>query len=316
MGTAHPCKSKEVKMKRLLITLTAALLWAQFSLAGSIGTTGAQFLRLGAGARAISLGEAYTAIAEDATAIYYNPAGLASIDNQEITGMYASHIADIKYGFIGYAQKIDRIKGGLGIGLLAVQSGKIKGYTAGEDEAEDFDASSYALTCAYGRQWRKDLLLGAGLKLITSRIEDEKANPGVGMDLGAIYRPNKNLQLGLRVQNLLASKMKFIEEKESLPISLNLGVAYFIPEVFKDGRLTLLLDLKVPNDNDIITSLGAECLFRERFAARLGYRSEADIGSNISVGLGLKHKNYIFDYAFLPYGDLDDTHRLSLGISF
>jgi len=152
--------------------------------------------------------------------------------------------------------------------------------------------------------------------VVTSRIEDEKADPGVGIDLGAIYRPKENLQLGLRVQNLLSLKMKFIEEKEALPLSLNLGIAYFIPELFKADRLTLLLDLKIPNDNDIAASLGAEYLFREKFAARLGYRSDIDQGPGISVGLGLGHKNYTFDYAFLPYGDLDDTHRLSFGISF
>lgn len=302
-------------MKRLLITLTA-LLWAQFGLAGSTGTTGAQFLKLGAGARAISLAEAYTAIAEDATAVHYNPAGLTGVSGREVTGMYALHIAGIKYGFIGYAQEREDLKGGLGVGLLMVRSGEIKGYTNGGDSAEDFDASSYALTLAYGRQWRKDLSLGTSLKVVTSRIEDEKAGPGVGIDLGAIYRPRENLQLGLRVQNLLASKMKFIEEKEGLPISLNLGAAYLVPEVFKNGRLTFLLDLKVPNDNKIIISTGAEYLFRERLAARIGYRGEADIGSGISIGLGLKHQIYTFDYAFVPYGDLDDTHRLSLGISF
>lgn len=303
-------------MKRLLITLTTALLWAQVGLAGSTGSTGAQFLKLGAGARAISLAEAYTAIAGDATAVHYNPAGLTGVSGREVTGMYAMHIAGIKYGFIGYAQEREDLKGGLGVGLLMVRSGEIKGYTNGGGSAEDFDASSYALTLAYGRELRKDLSLGTSLKIITSRIEDEKANPSVGIDLGAIYRPKDNLQLGLKLQNLLALKMKFIKEKESLPVSLNLGAAYFLPQTFKDGQLTFLLDLKIPNDNDIAVSIGAEYLFRKRFAARVGYRSDIDEGPGISAGLGLRHKNYTFDYAFLPYGDLDNAHRMSFGISF
>ena len=302
-------------MRRLLITLMVLSL-PQVGLAGSIGITGAQFLKLGAGARAISLAEAYTAIAGDAMAVHYNPAGLTGVSGREVTGMYALHIADIKYGFIGYAQEREDLKGGLGVGLLMVQSGKIKGYTNGGDSAEDFDASSYALTLAYGRERRKDLSLGAGLKVVTSRIEDEKADPCFGIDLGAIYKPKDNLQLGLRVQNLLALKMKFIKEKESLPLSLNLGAAYLVPELFKDSQLTFLLDLRIPNDNDITTSIGAEYLFRKRFAARVSYRSDIDEGPGICAGLGLRHQNYTFDYAFVPYGDLDNAHRLSLSISF
>ena len=65
-----------------------------------VGQAGTQFLKMGVSARAVAMGEAFTAISDDATAVHYNPAGLTQIDNKQVILTHISYVADINYNFI------------------------------------------------------------------------------------------------------------------------------------------------------------------------------------------------------------------------
>ncbi|MCK4418849.1 hypothetical protein KAV79_03495, partial [Candidatus Aerophobetes bacterium] len=80
--------------------------------------------------------------------------------------------------------------------------------------------------------------------------------------------------------------------------------------------LTLAIDIAKPQDNQVYYCLGAEWSLRNVLALRVGYKTNQDIGNGITAGIGLKMGKTSIDYAYVPYGDLGNTHRISLGIKF
>jgi len=123
--------------------------------------------------------------------------------------------------------------------------------------------------------------------------------------------------LGLVFQNI-GTKMKFVDEEDSLPINIRLGGAYKVKD-----KWIVSLDVSAPIDNEINGGIGVENNYKlsdnVNVAWRIGYNTKTtDVGGlgGYSLGLGGNFKRYRVDYAFVPFGDLGDTHRISIGISF
>jgi len=285
---------------------------------GKTGSTACSFLKIGVGSRAIAMGETFTGIAEGINSIYWNPSGLALIDEREVSAMHIEWFQGIRYEYFAYAQPLEKMKGAIGASLNYLYMGGIEKRDDEGSSPQEAKAYDMALNLAYAIPYSNRLSLGINVKVIKSFIVDESAH-AFACDIGGLYGINKNLKFGLSVQNL-GTKMKFIDEADPLPLVVKIGTSYsFLYSTRLDKNLLLLaLDINFPYDNNINTHFGTEykiSLFDNlEFGLRSGYKTNTDLGglAGFCSGAGLLYKSVGIDYAFVPYGDLGNTHRISI----
>lgn len=297
----------------------------------SVGTTGATFLKIEAGARPVAMGGAFVAVADDANTTYWNPAGLAQIGEREITAMHNEWLEDIRYEFLGYAQPI-KSEGraqGFGVSVMCLYMSGLESRTTETIEPEGtFGAYDIAVAGAYAREVGKGVSIGANIKLIQQKIEDETAWSGA-VDIGLLYTlpgPRRKVskgkfQLGFAVQNI-GPGIKFIKESDPLPLNIKAGIARTLELKSIKSKLTLAFDVNAPIDNVPNGHFGVEFVYQKikdiELAGRIGYKtntiSDLNALSGLSAGVGFLWKRLALDYVWVPYGDLGNTHRISLTI--
>lgn len=289
-------------------------------------STGAAFLKIGVGARPIGMGGAFVAVADDANAVFWNPAGLSKLNNKQISAMHTEWISDVIYDYVGYVTPLGN--NAIGISAVYLSSGYMEKRDSSGDVSGSFSAYDASVALSYARKFNSVMSLGVNVKLLQQKIGNDVAN-GVAIDIGQIYNTAiNNLNIGLAVQNI-GPDMKFIEEPYSLPLTVLVGAGYRIL-----GGLTLGMDVKHQViDNRTSLSFGTEYLLVNSLALRAGYlmkllKSDSDVGetpgvnndlgrlTGIGAGLGFRLGTTSVDYAFVPYGDLGNTHRISFLISF
>ncbi len=279
---------------------------------GDRGTTGANFLKIGVGARASGMGGAFVGIADDATSIYWNTAGLAQLEQQEIVFVHNEWYQDVKYEYFGYSLPV-KSRSTLGFSITYLNLGSFQGYDVLDNPTSDFSAYGAVFCAAYAYKISPDISLGVGLKGIQEKLEEEKAS-SLALDFGFIYRPGR-FSLGIAYTNL-GSSMKFIQEKEPLPSKLTLGIGY---KLFQD-RVSLGWDLELPRDDKPVLKQGLEYGYEESVFLRLGYEYKTSAqnlgGTGVSLGGGFKYSNWEIDYTYSPNQELGDSHRISLAYRF
>lgn len=278
------------------------------------GTKSGQILKMGVGANAVGMGESYVASADDVYATYWNPAGLSKVDKIQIGFMHNEWFEDIRYEYLGYVQPAWDL-GTIAGSVSYISMGELNKTDETGIEEGTFRPYDLLLVLSYGTKLNKSISLGLNAKLIQEKIDDQKAQ-SFAVDLGGMYSSGNGLILGLNVQHL-GTKMKFIEESFGLPLNFNFGVAYKLI----DGTLTLAADTNIPSDNDVNIGFGADYRIMGMFDLRVGYRYSVggnDLGaiSGLRAGVGFGVGSYKLDYAFVPYGDLGQSHRVSLMASF
>ncbi|MDI6791646.1 MAG: PorV/PorQ family protein [bacterium] len=277
------------------------------------GTASAAFLKTSVGVRAAGMGGSYCGVPSDLATIYLNPAGLAGLNRPEVEGTMHERFVDIKQGSLALA--LPWSERTLGLALIYSNSGDIDGYDVNENPTGTFDATNYALAASLARKMMSNLSCGVSLKMINQKIKDDAANLGFSLDLGGLYQTSiDGLSLGFSLQNL-GNKIEFYEEEDDLPLSFRVGGAYH------QGALTLVSDLVKVKDSAVSLRLGGEYWFKEMVAVRGGYHLEEGIdqtGLTFGLGANLIQQDYLFqfDYAYIPYDDLDDVHRFSARIRF
>jgi len=302
-----------------IASLTLAM---TFLCSSCFANTGASFLNIGTSARAISMGGAYVGVANDAGAINYNPAGLSQLNKSEIIGQHTEWISDVKHDFFAGAFPLRNST--VGFCVVYLSQGKIEGRDENRNKTDNFSAYDTALTFSYStviaRRSRSNLSLGTNLKIIQQKIESQRAT-GVAVDIGSLYHFTAlPLTAGFSFQNL-GPKMRFISEGYDLPLTATVGVGY----TFKKA-VTLAFDVKRKIiDNKTEVSFGTEYTPINLLALRLGYlltnkstseQMNPSVFSGFGGGLGLRVLNFSTDYAFVPYGDLGNTHRVSFSVRF
>ncbi|OGS17573.1 MAG: hypothetical protein A2219_01335 [Elusimicrobia bacterium RIFOXYA2_FULL_50_26] len=307
-----------MKMKTRLLTLACCLSLSS-TLFAAAGTTGAQFLKINPSARAAGMAGAFSAVADDVFAIYANPAGLSQLKKAEIAATYISYFADVKYGFIGYASQVRDI-GVFGFGYTYLLVDQIEKRDVDETKLGDFNAKDTSITVAYGRNdaipsVMEGVSVGGSLKVISSEIDQTIAYTGA-LDLAAMFSPAEKFKATLAIQNISAG-IKFKEVTDKLPLNVKLGAAYEA-----SPNLTVAADIdEYLFDNKFYGSVGGEYLPVEKLALRAGYRIGYDTASlgqtvGLSIGFGVRIWSAGLDYAFVPFGDLGDTHRVSFLAKF
>ncbi len=279
-------------------------------------SSGNAFLDIGAGARAVAMGEAFTGIADDVTSIYWNPAGLGQVNNVQILLMHNQWFQNVIYEY--GAGSLPILNGALGLSVIYVSYGSMDKLDEFGVNQGDFTAYDLNLGAAYGMKLLENFLIGAGLKMPMTVIDNE-SQLSFAADLGCLYKmPGlEMLQIGLMAMNV---GTKLGEATQPSQIKLGLGLLEAV-----DG-LKVGLDVnKHIFEDSLQINLGAEYLIMNTLTPRIGYKittAETGLDSGLvglTAGLGFCYSFQDFslglDYAYVPYGDLGDTHRIALSMA-
>ncbi len=302
------------------------------------GSTSATFLKLGVGARAAGMGGAFAGVPGDPYAIYWNPAGLASLEGEKNIGFFHNdYFQGLKQEFMFYTApaeglaflKSRELRSGVwGAALDYFYTPKDMERRSGANESDPlspisasegkFGAYDLAFSAGYGWKPLPDLSLGFALKAIRQSI-DTKTAASAALDLGVLKAFNwlgEDFTAGLSVQNI-GPGIKFVSRRYNLPLVFKTGLSWRLPG---SGAL-LALEADKPIDNYPSAILGAEYPLASRLALRTGYRyrymgNELGPWSGFSAGAGIAFGAVSFDYAFSPFGELGNSHRFSLNARF
>jgi len=308
--------------RRLIAGVAMVALFANGSPAFSfgkndVGTSGAAFLKIAPGARPVGMGEAFTGVADDVHAVYWNPAGLATLRAPELTGMHMQYFQSIQYEFAAFAYPTE-MHGTWGFAVSDLHVDSIDARTGDTDAPTGtFSSNDAAYWIAYGNRITSKLSLGANFKYIRQSIDSTMAH-AYAFDGGALYDTDWNdVKVGASLQNL-GTKVKFQNESDPLPFTMRVGAS----APFFDRKLLLSSDVIVPRDHQMGLAFGGEYkkqLGRDMSASvRSGYRTDSDVTglSGVSAGGGLEVGRFAFDFAWVPFGDLGNTYRFGLHIKF
>ena len=307
---------KNIKLLLLLLLSSASLGWgASFSSAGR-GTTAASFLKLGAGARAASMGEGYSAVVDEASAVYWNPAAINRIGRRSATFMHASYLNSSMFDYAAFAQSLGPTNG-WGVAIQHFSAGDIDQLDDNGSQVGTFNPSDTALSLSYA-QSLGGLSVGVTGKFIQSKILDSAQ--ALAMDIGVLTPAyfNDTLRLAVTVTNL-GTKMKFEQKSEDLPMAIRFGSAFRLLDQWTVGA-----DFGVPNDNQPFIAAGTEYNIplgdALTLSGRCGYNSRSVVNSDqyagIAFGFGLGYRKLSLDYGFLPFGSFGLVHRISITRKF
>jgi hypothetical protein len=314
-----------------------------------VGTTAAQFLKIGAGARAIGMGGAYTGVANDIYSVYWNPAGITNSKyGSEIAFNHVNWLADISYDFAAASLNI------LDFGTmfftftsLGVPEDKVRTFDFPEGDGRVWDAKSLSIGIGFARKLTDKFSIGFHAKYIREAIWNTSAN-GFAIDIGTYYvTPFNDMIIGASISNF-GSKMqldgrdilfnydpdddpdtgpnnvlsKYDMGKFDLPLTFKFGLAM---DAYKDRnfRVTAAVDAVHPNDNTEYMNSGLEICYDELIALRIGYKSLflRDSEQGLTVGGGLNYQfgeQFVFsiNYGWADYGRLKNVQFFDLGLKF
>ncbi len=333
----------------LLIIVYNTNVWPQFIInVRGAGTTAAPFLEIGVGARAMGMGGTYAAIANDPTALYYNPAGITMINSLQMELMHNEWLVDTKHDFFGGVLPLPFFNSALGFSIISLYYGDkpVRTIKRPEGTGENYDALDVAVALSYAMALTNRFSFGLSVKWINQRIWHESGD-AVALDLGIFYETAlKGLKLGfcmsnfgtnlrLRGRNLDSTvdpdekyenidrvPVQFKTDSYPLPMTLRAGISYE-KGLGMLGSLLIAADLLHPTDNQESINLGIEYGFAGMFYLRGGYENLfEDNGVNgLTLGCGIDYYHpgsmgFRMDYAYSDWGILDNCHRFSVGISF
>jgi len=290
------------------------VLWAvtSYCYAAEPGTTASNFLKIGLGARSIGMGEAYVAVVDDVASMSWNPAGLVRLRQQELSFLHTRWLEEIRYHHLSYGYPTPTW-GIFGGSLHYLDMGDIQGYEANGAKADRKMATDLAISFGYGRNIMEGFDLGIDLKWIRESLAGIRAT-AFAIDVGAMYeifRPH--LRFGISLQNL-GDQMTFEQKNGTFPFVRRLGTAYYFEPFGK--RAVLSVEGVSASDQGTSINLGGEYWINKFFALRVGYKGEHDLGSGLSMGMGIKAHVYQVDYSFSDQGIFGATHRLGITMKF
>lgn len=280
---------------------------------GGAGHTGLSFLKLGVGARALGMGEAYSAVSADATAMYYNPARLTYAKNSQVILMHKEWIQGVKTEYLG--AMVSRSNMSIGLSLNATSVNDIELRTIPGAPLGTFSARNAAIGLSAGYAFDPSFSIGITGKYVYEKILVDEAS-GIAFDIGSSYQTPWNLRVALAIANL-GSVNELHNESSSLPRSIRVGGAYEMILEHVDGTFLLASDIvSITGVGITHLNFGGEFSYKNLFAVRVGYQTGYE-AKNFSAGVGIRQGLVQVDYAFVPFRyDLGTTQTFSLNIEF
>lgn len=297
-----------------------------------VGTIGAQFLKWGVGGRGVAMGESFVAVADDASALYWNPAGIAQLDgNSHVFLSHASLPADIGHEFAGYVFTYGSIPGVLGISVNVLQMDPMIRTTeynpdginlAGSEELEQFDAGDLAIGFTYAQFLTNKFSFGGTIKWIHQGLEDEFAE-ALNFDFGTLYDTGfRTITIGMAISSI-GPEMQFIDQQFSPPTNFKLGVSM---NAFQSNQHSLLTSAEFnhPSDNKERGNLGLEYEYspmeRIQVALRGGMMTNRDT-QDYAFGFGVQFPTSAnaganVNYSYTDLDILGGSHQVSVILEY
>jgi len=310
-------------MKKFLYLGVILLMFASDCYAkGEGGASIFSGFNLGVGARAKALADAYSAVADDATGVYWNPAGLVNLSRKELYLGYQRFVVDITHQYLSYAQQTS--KNYCGISLYLIDYGSIERTEEQLQQLQEqqrylpltdkgrYTAKEGYVSLSYAGKINERLSIGSSIKFLRQRIDRSKIRTAA-VDIGSLYRINNNLRAAIVINNI-GSRVG----EDRLQTNYKLGIAYI-----KGGRTKRILtaadaiiyaDKRKPEIN-----IGGELSMYEIFFLRAGYKLLRYEGSNeYSIGGGIRLAKFLqIDFVFLPYRTLvENAYNYSVLLRF
>ncbi|MGH7494090.1 MAG: PorV/PorQ family protein [bacterium] len=313
------------------------------------GTSAAAFLRIPVGARGTALGSAFVSMADDPTAMFWNPGGLARLSKSALFVDHSPYLPGLNFDYLALALRSERF-GSVGFNVTALSTDKMLRTTVDQPmgTGESFDAVSLAVGVAYARNLTDRFSIGANVKYIQETILNSRAT-GFALDIGTLYTtPFDGIRLGVSIANFgpamqmtgedLNVRVDVAPDQEGdnqsivgqlktddfdSPLLMRVGISW---DALKGGaqRLTLAADGLNPNDNTQSINVGAEfALFKEMLVLRGGFNDlfleDREKGLTLGAGFNLDIQGgwgVTAGYAFQDLEHLDSVNRFSLAIKF
>ncbi len=271
---------------------------------------GVETLSIPYGCRAISMGGAYTGIAEGASALYWNPAGISLSKSIEGTLEYYKNFVETTYFFGAGIYPLK--ESAIGIHFLSMSLPEINNVS----DEPPIKVGDMLLEFGYSKVLKNRFYLGATGKYISSRIGDNKAS-GIAFDIGFIYN-SLPVRFGFVMKNI-GTGLKFYKENDAFPMEIRAGIGITLYDSIEN---VLLGDIDIVYNSSFNTSIasGIEYLIYDLVYLRIGYNS-ADRWNKFSLGGGIKYKfkkyGIRINYAFLPgVWEINNQHRIDLTFSY
>lgn len=326
-----------------IMFLPSAILAGGFS---KVGTAAAQFLKIGVGARAMGMGGSFSAIANDVSAIYWNPAGIANLNRTSIGFTHSQWFADISHDFAGVVVPVSS-SDFLAVHATTLNTGEQEVTTVANPEGTGifYDVRDLAFGLTYSRQLTDRFAVGLSAKYIMQNLYNVQAS-SLTLDIGSYLRTGfHNLTIGMAISNFGGTMQldgrdlisiadvntsfngnynpdaRLTTQEYPLPLIFRVGLAVdvvggsdpFIQS--QDYRFTLATEGAHLNDNNERFNIGGECAWTETVFIRGGYKINYDterwaLGVGIDIPIG--SQDIVFDYAFIEFDKLGNVSQFSL----
>lgn len=290
-----------------------------------VGTFDGQFLKIGVGARAAAMGSAFVAVADDASALYWNAAGIARIDadKSQLQFNHAIWPADMKFSQAAYVFHMKRIPGALGVNVRSLYMDPMIETTAYQPDPQigtgrTFDAGFMAAGITYARSFTDKFCAGITANLIHEGLA-ELSQQTYSFDLGTLYDVGTmGMRIGMAISNM-GTDVQFIERKARIPSVFRVGTSAVLMQG-ANQKLLGSFEFSHPPDNSERINVGAEYAFHDYLYLRGGYNVNYDAEA-AAGGIGLRFPVSFagtadFDYAYTDMRVLGSAHRFSLKFSF
>ena len=291
------------------------------------GISTAQFLKIGVGGRSSAMGESFIAVANDASALYWNPAGLVQFDQHQVIFSHNQWVGDISHDFLGVVYHLDAENSiGASLTSLSMKDMPVRTEYAPFGTGEYFGFSDVAIAVTYSRKMTDKFSFGGTVRYIEETLDKLKMR-GVMIDLGTFYWTGLgSSRFAVSVTNfgnnlapdgevvLIGKRKKSEWQSFAPPTMFRIGFA-FEPYESEEHSVTTSIQLNHPNDNSENVATGFEYNWNKMLYLRGGYKFNVDeqnfsfgVGINIPISLAMCN----LDYAYSNFARLGSAHRFSI----
>jgi hypothetical protein len=290
-----------------------------------VGTFDGQFLKIAVGARAAAMGGAFVGVSDDATAVFWNAAGIARIDadKSELSLNHANWPAEMSFDQVSYVFHAGRIPGAFAVHARSLSMDPMVETTAFQPDPDQgtgrtFDAGMMTVGLTYARSFTDKFSAGLTANLVHEGLA-EFSQQTMAFDVGTLYDVGTlGMKIGMAISNI-GSQIKFIERDARIPAIFRVGTS---ATLFQTSEQMLLgsFEFSHPPDNAERLNVGAEYAFRRYVYLRGGYNINYD-AEGVAGGVGFKFPVSVagmadLDYAYTDMKDLGGSHRFSLKFVF
>jgi len=330
-----------MKQLKILVVISALLLCGvepADAVIKKVAQTGYQFLKIDMAARPAAMGGAYTMVGQNASALFYNPAGMARMQSSlDFFANRTSWIADINYNAGAIAKNLGNV-GVVGLSFVSADYGQITGYRVdptankGFQSTGNIDVSAYAVGVGYSRALTNKFSVGGQIKYTRQYLGETVLNQegktvknqtgGLAYDFGTVYYPGwKSFRMGMSIRNF-SKEFQYAETPFDLPLTFRIGFAMDMLDLVgshPNNNLVLSVDALHPRDWTERVQFGAEYNYADLLFLRAGYKANYS-SEGLSLGFGVHYDlagiNLKVDYSYSQAGVFNGVSRLTLGGSF